>query len=268
MCLLAAIVLQMSFSFKEIPIFLTNASLLQSWIPDRSFYFSYNAVSWYLSDTIFFAAVFPFLCGMIVKSSAKGKAFIGVLFATLYVLTIILTPAKWHHALLYVNPLLRLTDFVLGIFLALLFLYLKDNGAKTVFMSNGKVAGFIAIVAIVGLIVEPYLLKGETLLLGPVYWPLVAILLLAVSLSNVNGGGGYKLLESKSLQVLGEHSFSIFMIHQLVIRYTETFFNHFRYESIVLLTFVSLIVTIIASILIDNYILRPITQWHSKANRK
>lgn len=58
------------------------------------------------------------------------------------------------------------------------------------------------------------------------------------------------------------------MIHQLVIRYTETFFNHFRYESIVLLTFVSLIVTIIASILIDNYILRPITQWHSKANRK
>lgn len=267
MCLLAAIVLQMSFSFKEIPIFLTNASLLQSWIPDRSFYFSYNAVSWYLSDTIFFAAVFPLLCGMIVKSSAKGKTFIGVLFATLYVLTIILTPAKWHHALLYVNPLLRLTDFVLGIFLALLFLYLKDNGAKTVFMSNGKVAGFIAIVAIVGLIVEPYLLKGETLLLGPVYWPLVAILLLAVSLSNVNGGG-YKLLESKSLQVLGEHSFSIFMIHQLVIRYTETFFNHFRYESIVLLTFVSLIVTIIASILIDNYILRPITQWHSKANRK
>lgn len=104
-------------------------------------------------------------------------------------LTALLAPTEWHHAFLYVNPLIRLTDFVLGIFLALFFLYLKDNGAKTASLSNSKVSGFIAIIAIVGLIVEPYLLDGEARLIGPVYWPLVAILLLTVSLSNVNGGG-------------------------------------------------------------------------------
>lgn len=41
------------------------------------------------------------------------------------------------------------------------------------------------------------------------------------------------------------------MIHQLAIRYTDTLI-------------ISLIVTIIASILIDNHILKPITQWFSK----
>lgn len=76
--------------------------------------------------------------------------------------------------------------------------------------------------------------------------------------------GGDKLLESKSLQVLGEHSFSIFMIHQLAIRYSDTFFNYFHNDNIILLTIISLIVTIIASILIDNHILKPITQWFSK----
>lgn len=260
MCLLAAIVLQMSFSFKEVPVFLANASLLQSWIPDRSYYFSYNAVSWYLSDTIFFAAVFPLICRLIVKTSVKWKAGIGALFVILFILTALFAPTKWHHALLYVNPLVRLTDFVLGIFLALFFFYLKENGEKTVFLSNGKVTDFLAIVAIVGLIVEPFLLKGETLLLGPVYWPLVSILLLTVSLSNVKGGG--KLLDIKILELLGEHSFAIFMTHQLVIRYTETFFNYFKFESIILLTAISLILTIIASILIDNYILKFLTRRH------
>ena len=259
MCLLAATVLQMSFSIKEIPVFLANASLLQSWIPDRSYYFSYNAVSWYLSDTIFFASVFPLLCGLIVKASVKWKVGIGVLLAVLYALTALLTPTEWHHALLYINPLLRLTDFVLGIYLALGFLYLKDNGAKTSILSNGKVAGVIAIIAVLMLIIEPYLLEGEARLIGPVYWPLVAIIILTASMSNINGWGG-KLLETNVLQIVGEHSFSIFMIHQLVIRYTETFLIHFKYENIILLTIISLIVTIIASILIDNYILKPITQ--------
>lgn len=189
MCLLVAVVMQMSFSIKETPVFLTNASLLHSWIPDRSFYFSYNAVSWYLSDTIFFAAIFPLICRLIVKASVRWRIGIGVLFVILYAMTGLLTPKEWHHALLYINPLLRLTDFVLGVYLALSFLYLKDKGTKIALLSNGKVTGLIAIIAIVGLIIEPYLLQGEVLLIGPVYWPLVAILLLTVSMSNVNGGG-------------------------------------------------------------------------------
>ena len=264
LCLLAAIVLQMSFSLKEIPVFLTNASLLQSWIPDRSYYFSYNAVSWYLSDTIFFAAIFPLICRIIVKASGKcKKVAVGVILVLIYALTFYFAPAEWHHALLYVNPLFRLTDFVLGIYLALGFMYLKENGTKLSVLKNAKVVELIAIAATMILVIEPYLLDGEVRLMGPVYWPLVSIILLTVSMSNSNGGG-YKLLQIKLLQMLGEHSFSIFLMHQLVIRYTETIFIHFKYDNVILLTVISLIVTIIASVLMDNYILKFITQWFSK----
>lgn len=188
MCLLAAIVLQMSFNIKEIPVFLTNASLLQSWVPDRSYYFSYNAVSWYLSDTIFFAAVFPFLCSFIVHANCTIKILIVVSSICIYATVALISPSEWHHSLLYVNPLIRLTDFVLGIYLALCFLHLKENNTES-FLSNGKVAEMIAIMAVLMLIVEPYLLDGESRLLGPVYWPLITILLLTVSISNHNGGG-------------------------------------------------------------------------------
>ena len=214
-----------------------------------------------MSDTIFFAAVFPFLCSFIVHANRTIKILIAVAFAYIYATVALISPSEWHHSLLYVNPLIRVTDFVLGIYLALCFLHLKENNTEP-FLSNGKVAEMIAIMAVLMLIVEPYLLDGESRLLGPVYWPLITILLLTVSISNHNGG--YKLLENKLLQVLGEHSFSIFMIHQLAIRYSDTFFNYFHNDNIILLTIISLIVTIIASILIDNHILKPITQWFSK----
>ena len=36
---------------------LSNFLLLQSWIPERSFYFSYNAIAWYLSTALFATSI-------------------------------------------------------------------------------------------------------------------------------------------------------------------------------------------------------------------
>lgn len=56
---------------------IVNALMLQSWIPIESVYFSFNAVSWYLSLVILFAVVSPFLVKKVQESNYSGLVGIG-----------------------------------------------------------------------------------------------------------------------------------------------------------------------------------------------
>ena len=63
-CLGVALILSVStmqFGLKDVPILFLNAALVQTLIPIGKVYFSFNAVSWYLADTMFFALVFPYI---------------------------------------------------------------------------------------------------------------------------------------------------------------------------------------------------------------
>lgn len=64
------------------------------------------------------------------------------------------------------------------------------------------------------------------------------------------------------LQRLGELSFIIFMIHQLVLRYSTIALEKVFHidNSLVYIAF-TLVLTIIPSIGIERYILKPITKW-------
>ncbi len=95
-----------------------NILLFQSFIPKGEYYFSYNAVSWFLCDILFFYFCFPFLAQMIKRQ----KIFLGGGTAAAVVLLYVLFAGmaggfpeqKW---LLYICPLVRLADFGLGMVL-------------------------------------------------------------------------------------------------------------------------------------------------------
>lgn len=190
LCLLAALPFALlSFSINQVPIFAVNAALLQTWIPIKGIYFSFNAVSWYLADTMFFAVVFPFILKWIVNASGKGKAMIAAGLAVIYAIIAIVIPKDMHHAILYISPYIRLTDFVLGIFLALGYLKLKEK--PMAFFKNGVLMQVLLFALIALLVVESCILSEDTVLFAPVYWPLVALLILIAALSEVVGGGNY-----------------------------------------------------------------------------
>ena len=48
-------------SWDHTPRFLTNLTMLQSWVPDPGWYFGFNGVSWSISTEFFFYLAFPFL---------------------------------------------------------------------------------------------------------------------------------------------------------------------------------------------------------------
>lgn len=171
----------------SLPVFFANASLIQTWFPVMSVYFSFNAVSWYLADTVFFAIMFPLVFKWIVKAGAMGRVRIVILIVSLYALIVVLLPKDLYHAILYVSPYVRLTDFVFGIYLALLYGKLKDASPK---WWNSKTAGQIIVFSLIVLLVlESCLIPEIARMIAPVYWLLLGAVIILAALIKPSGGG-------------------------------------------------------------------------------
>lgn len=263
LCLLSALVLSLSFEFLRNSSFYLNAALIQSWIPNQSVYFSYNAVSWYLSDTIFFALVFPFLYRLIVKTTAYGRVLIAVIMASLYIIVVCLLPTVSYHDILYISPYVRLTDFVFGIYLALFYCHIRKKYSSFT-LENSSIFPLTVFIVISLLILESLILDDNLLLIAPVYWPLIAILLLFVSLPQTHTAWGGHLLENKHLVYLGECSFTIYLVHFQVLSYSSTFFTILQIKMGYLYVVFTFVLTILVSILVKEYITKNITQWLTK----
>lgn len=91
-----------------------NTFLLQSFIPGQEFLF--NSVSWSLSDEAFFYAFFPLIVFSTFRDRRRGTIlFWSVLGCVIVVSAYLLRDHPWANWVLYINPLFRIFDFLLGI---------------------------------------------------------------------------------------------------------------------------------------------------------
>ena len=191
-----------------------NALLLQSWFPLSSVYYSFNGVSWFLSDMVFLVAVFPFLSRLL---DSENKRWMFILPAvSVYCILCIWTPVDQRNAVLYVNPMVRLCDFTVGILSGMCYQRLKDNVSVTEYVQRHNVIlRTVSVLSFLVLLAMSILISAQITLMAWIFWPAAAVMLISISL---NPGG---LLSTPLLQRLGQVSFPFYMIHQLVIRYLE-----------------------------------------------
>jgi len=216
-CLLASLPL-VHFCIENWSVFAVNALLLQSFIPKSSVYFSYNAVSWYLADTVFFTFIFPLAGRFIFGLGRRGVWCVGVFVVVSYALLACLLPVAYRHAIMYVNPFVRCADFIMGILLALGYERLRRNERIASFVKGYPLLIQLMIIfSVVLLVIESYMLSDDMLLVPGLFWPLVAVCIVSAALASVNGGW----LQNRILVRLGECSFAFYMVHHLVIRYFE-----------------------------------------------
>lgn len=239
-----------------IPVFFVNAALLQTLIPIQEVYFSYNAVSWFLADIFFFAIIFPFVSRYIIKSKLKKRIVIAVAIMFVYFFVALIVPSDFRHAILYISPYIRITDFIFGIFLALLYNRVYRENARCHKPSYSVLVAIIILV--VALVAESFLLSSSLQLIAPLYWPLIAVLIIVASLPE---NGDVPFLNNRILVCLGESSFTIFLVHRLVLRYTSKLVE---FDNILIYVVFCLVLTLIVTFLIDKFILIPITQWLTK----
>jgi peptidoglycan/LPS O-acetylase OafA/YrhL len=183
-----------------------NALLLQSWIPDSAYYFSYNGVSWFLSSLLFSYLLFPI-------AYRKGNALVLAVLLLFCLAVYVIVPYDRINALLYVSPLVRFVDFFLGIMLYKLF-----RSTPSLSVPNWIELLIVALL-VLALWIYPY--TDEKLRNAPLYW---LVLLPLIFVFARQAGPVSRLLQNSVLQWLGSLAMPIFLLHPMVFRAMTHFF--------------------------------------------
>ncbi len=216
-----------------------NATLMQSWVPNRGFYFSLNAVSWYLSVSLFLYIMFPFILRLMKKYNGIKTAIV-VMICT-FALQIVMAYVSYRiqidfidndnfiHWFTYIFPLSRLEDFVIGCNLGYIFMNMKNDVERSckkytllefgiIVLIILQLATYVLVVSIPS--IDDPSISSENWWSLTCFWTITSCALIYVF--AMNAGKISKILANKSLVFIGNMSANAFLIHQMVYRYLES----------------------------------------------
>jgi peptidoglycan/LPS O-acetylase OafA/YrhL len=200
----------------SVGILLLSVFLLQGWSRDPAILFSGNPAAWTLTAEMFFYAVHPFIAAVVRRCSRRAALWGAggvVAFAGATRVAIELAPTSWLAMLPW--PVLRLNEFVLGMFLAWAFRQGWRPRLHPWIPFAAIVAYFAVIVGAEGfapfrpveVVVAPYTSEIVTVL--------CAALIVASASRELRGRAGW--MKARPIVALGEWSFAFYLIHATLI---------------------------------------------------
>ncbi len=231
-----------SASWSSLGSFLLCLLMLQALVPVPAVYFAFNAVAWSISTEFCFYLAFPWLRAGVWRNLALTLVLVGVLGLGMAALSAglmlpgfgqdTLTKPGWH-GLIYIHPLARIQEFLLGLVAARLFLsrgaQRAMQGLQAVDRRSRTLLGWLEVFSFVGLVGLAHALQASlhgwlaplspslALLLGQWMAGLCFALLILI-LAMESGWLSRSVLALPPLVLLGELSFSLYLLHQLVIK--------------------------------------------------
>ena len=216
------------------PQFLTQLALVHSYVPSKDYFFSFNTVSWFLCGLLLAYACFPLLMRLMRRISLQVKL---VAVAVWMVLLFIVMPhaSEQVRVCLYVNPVMRLGDFVIGMVLAHLVQHVQERWRQPSFMQ----ATILELLAIAVLAVAAWLVAvvPQIECYSDIVWCYlpVSLLILVCALLNGNEGVPGRLLTCRPLLWLGGVSMEIYLLQMVAARLYNYFvapvLGHFGVET-------------------------------------
>ncbi len=211
----------------------SNVLLIQSWEPKKEYYFSLNAVSWYLSLSLFLYMMFPVILKFMKRYDGLKSAIIST--ACVFSVQILLSYISFHiqayirnedffHWFTYVFPISRLEDFFIGCNLGYIFSHRDVNSLNRCRHTPWETGIFIVIIfqwafywfqnkKIENVNYESIHLWWG----GTVFWTISSCAL--VYIFALNRGVISSFLSNKILVSIGNMSANAFLIHLLVYKY-------------------------------------------------
>jgi peptidoglycan/LPS O-acetylase OafA/YrhL len=207
--------------------------MLHSAVPIPNVYFSFNSVSWSISTEIFFYMTFPLLL-LWFSSKPMLKLAAAIAFGGLYAYSIDAAGLAYYspdkldqisaHGLIYISPLGRIQEFMLGIVCQRLisgvdFSWLKKWPATAIEILS--IAAIVFIAPPLGIYPSYYLGPAHNAFAEFIRHSSIAILFaIAISSFYLDKGMVSRILSWRPFIFLGEISFSVYLIHSIVIRVT------------------------------------------------
>ncbi|GAF03936.1 hypothetical protein JCM21142_72625 [Saccharicrinis fermentans DSM 9555 = JCM 21142] len=158
----------------------------------------------------FFILVFPFLILLITKVRVFKSFFVLSIIGIVPLLTFVV-PEAYYHQIFYINPFLRVVDFMIGIFIFNIYLSFskKERSINYTYLEVSSVLLLVVFFVFHRLI--PTVARFSFY-----YWIPMCYLIFSFSFQR---GKVSVLLSNKMCFYLGEISFGFYLFHQLVLRY-------------------------------------------------
>jgi peptidoglycan/LPS O-acetylase OafA/YrhL len=198
-----------------------NLLLVQAWIPHESIYFGWNGPAWSLSCEAFFYLLLPCVLPRLARLSARGRVRMAsalvALDVVLAVVASVSTPRETSVLdsqfgfvgwLVYICPLGRLPEFVIGLLAALL---IRDGQLPRVRLPTALgalAAAYAATYASAHFVVQVAIL-------------VVPFALLVVALAQHELADGRSWLARRRWVVLGEWSYAFYLTHHLLLQIAQ-----------------------------------------------
>ncbi|MCH5307117.1 MAG: acyltransferase [Prevotella sp.] len=210
LCLLLVVVIRRNTMVTEdYESLIPNILMLQSWIPKQSFYFSGNAVSWYLSDLMFFLLLFPFLYKRIGKMEGRGLLRLVVCLLLVYVIYVTFLQVDDLNYWLYVFPPIRLFDFMWGMVMYRCYeLYPTVGGASSTWKEILLIVGVVLTIVFYPLHDKWHVALIHWLVLVPVVWIFMQ--------GDKRGGFISRFLKTRTMVWLGGLTLETYLLHQII----------------------------------------------------
>jgi peptidoglycan/LPS O-acetylase OafA/YrhL len=232
-------------------------TLTQSWLPGSDYLNAFNGVSWSLSCEAFFYLLFPFLVGLLSRIARLTRFSAGLYFtmSALAMAAFLSIPIPVANYLLGTTPLYRLGEFVLGVSLALLI----KRGWRPRF---GLLQAVILSATLYGsLFVISSTTVGDPGSL-PVAWanlimmPGFLAIIAATSASDLNENNA--ILGSRPMVRLGQWSFALYLVHELVIRCMRPLVVGLNVGAAVVASAVVIAIALALSGVLHEFVERPV----------
>jgi peptidoglycan/LPS O-acetylase OafA/YrhL len=193
-----------------------NALLLQAWSPDMATYWSYNAPSWSVSCELFFYAAFPLAFAVLSrKTLLRIIAIVAVIFGAIVAIDTA-HPGIDINWLAGVNPVSCFAAFAIGIAAAVLFKQMPaPQSGGTVIQAAGLTLALAANAFFASHPIPATPAAASFIVtFGPA--PFYAALILILARYN---GVVSRTLSYGPIVYGGEISYSIYLFHQIIIRW-------------------------------------------------
>lgn len=192
------------------PHFWVHFTMLQSFVAENTYAFNFNGLAWSISNEMFFYIAFVVLVGMTEKK--RHWLTVGLWGIILLNVIIIGSNTAIPNWLFYINPIFRLADFLMGMWLYDLYkkrIFEPESEKGASGMELGSIVLFICsvIVAVTGDISWEW--KAQIFYTLPVCFLIYSF--------SFDKGIISKILGCKLFQVLGTLAFPIYLNHQICL---------------------------------------------------
>jgi len=215
------------------PIALTNLLMINAWIPYQDYFFSYNSPSWSVSTEFFFYLAFPFLIFKFDNNRVAKLLISFLILLIMFVLSNMLQAKTFGNfddtfaktGLLYISPASRIFEFIFGMYISSVW---KKNINIVKWGQSRATFYEVASILVVGASMYLIPVFGEEIRMtlgekAASYWLSFSGSMFAFGLLiyviSIGRGWVSAWLSHPALVLLGEISFSLYLLHQVLLRY-------------------------------------------------